>query len=569
MEALLIVGHQKQHQTNAHTRPRIRKRLYAAILTSWLVASTLLWHQYSTVFNSIATTSERVLIGLTLLFLSISWLYGFYHLFFAIFSLIHSTHKKCEEHPQAVNSAFSPVAILQTICDDFNSASTLSCLAQSYSDYHVFLLDDSRRTVTKIEIDDFSQKYSEKVTVIRRPEKAGFKAGNLNHALGVIPGRFSYIAIADSDTLLPNNFITHSISFLESLPELGYVQAIHHGNRGQHRFAEELIDVIRVGWMYYQPLRNEFGLPLCYGHGAVIRRSVLDLHGFFPEVVSEDIALSLELRRKGVRGAIHSSIICGEDYPNDYYTFRKRISRWVTADSECFDRHLFGFLRSRDVSLVEKLDALFRGAKVPVASLSFPFLLLTIAALLLSDLSTILTWPIVAASTATIISPYLCFIFDLKEKPLRLLALLSRLTFIYLSTPLLLVFRFLEYRLWGRSEFFVTGTDDREVAPASFARAFLSVNKAGYPFIGLLEVLAGLSMIILAFPTSNFALAAIGCALGLAPLGYLLSWENRLLRWLVHIPFILIVFALCAPLLFGVGSHYHWILLAILAFLLF
>ncbi|MEZ4893405.1 MAG: glycosyltransferase [Saprospiraceae bacterium] len=98
------------------------------------------------------------------------------------------------------------IALLYTTCNDFVEESVESCVRQHYNNYKVYILDDSSQQSFKDQVDAFAAEYPDRVTVVRRPDRKGFKAGNMNYGLANHAINEPYFAIADADEILPTDF---------------------------------------------------------------------------------------------------------------------------------------------------------------------------------------------------------------------------------------------------------------------------------------------------------------------------------------------------------------------------
>jgi cellulose synthase/poly-beta-1,6-N-acetylglucosamine synthase-like glycosyltransferase len=149
------------------------------------------------------------------------------------------------------------------------------------------------------------------------------------------------------------------MGYFEADPALAFVQAKQRavacpGNS----FSADLSLGIDCLWDYL-PLKNQFGLAPCFGHGVVIRRSALEAVGGFPEIVSEDLALTTMLREAGYFGVVASDIVCGEGVPRHLNQYRRRYEKWCVGIIEFARLYLRSFLRNKRIPLVEKLDLVF------------------------------------------------------------------------------------------------------------------------------------------------------------------------------------------------------------------
>ena len=203
-----------------------------------------------------------------------------------------------------------PVAILYTTCNDFDPVAFATCLSQSYPTFEVLVCDDSdqpdqvregvRRVLSETGIHP-------PVTILRRFDRRGFKAGNMNNALRLHGDRFKHFAVSDADEMLPDNFLEACVSKISTQPDLGFVQCAHAARAADASpFAMKHGVAIAGHWRHFVPARERFGLLPFYGHGALICTDAWRAVGGFPEIVSEDLALTVLLRRAGLPGNVPS-----------------------------------------------------------------------------------------------------------------------------------------------------------------------------------------------------------------------------------------------------------------------
>ena len=97
------------------------------------------------------------------------------------------------------------------------------------------ILDDSGQASYMKEIDAFASCHRN-VEVIRRTDRTGYKAGNLNNYLA---GRtdYDYFVVLDSDEVLPGNYIPEVLKYFNYNPRCGAVQARHSAKKGKMSFS--------------------------------------------------------------------------------------------------------------------------------------------------------------------------------------------------------------------------------------------------------------------------------------------------------------------------------------------
>jgi len=308
------------------------------------------------------------------LLLNFFWLISLYHIIVSIFSKFISP----PQYEKKLYSSFTPTAaILYTTMNDFNEEAVLSCVYQNYSNFDVFILDDSTDNKIKKQIDSFVLHYSEKVKLIRRSSKIGYKAGNLNYALNSISKKYDFFAVCDADGILPHNFLSKLLLEFLKDESIAIVQANQRAKvENISVFAQDFAFLTDIHWKYYVPVRSKFGFMMFYGHGAVIRTSVWEEVGGFPETITEDIAFSSIVRTKGYKIVFAPNIICLEEFPRNYCRFRKRNERWVRGTIEYLLKWYPSFLLSKKVAMKEKIDIFLASANLLIALPFFLYLII-------------------------------------------------------------------------------------------------------------------------------------------------------------------------------------------------
>ncbi|MCA9399776.1 MAG: glycosyltransferase, partial [Candidatus Omnitrophica bacterium] len=309
-----------------------RELLYVGLVVLW---SACLLYFNPRLLALLSTATDVFSAGAVIIFtlcLDFFWLYMLYHvLMITVSCWVRWKHPSQNLVPV---ETIVPVAILYPTRNDFRPVSAMSCLNLDYPDFHVFILDDSTDKEFRKNIDEWARTHTDKVTVIRREDKSGYKAGNLNHALETIGKDYPYFAICDADGILPRDFLTGLLPFLQD-KRVAYVQALQKGNPDQPEFFGQVLNfMIEAHYRYYVEAKNYFGFVMFYGHGGLLKTSVWQEAGGFPEIASEDLAYSARARALGYRGVYTDTVICLEDFPPGLPQLRKRSEKWIRGTSE-------------------------------------------------------------------------------------------------------------------------------------------------------------------------------------------------------------------------------------------
>ncbi|MFC0681684.1 glycosyltransferase family 2 protein [Lysobacter korlensis] len=257
--------------------------------------------------------------------------------------------------------ASARVALIACAADDFNADALRRSIAQQ-RDVTVVILDDSKSEAGKRAVDLFAAETG--AEVLRRSDRRGFKAGNLNTGIERIASRFDYVVLLDSDDVLPPDFVERALGHFARDPKVGIVQARHVAWRGDSAFTAQFAGLLGTHIDVTQRARSAGGFSMFMGRGAMISLEAYRAAGGIPELVMEDVAFSLEVHRAGYRVAYAPEIVCTEDYPVDYAAFRSQHRKLVEGTTEFVRRSWRRILGSR-MRWYEKIDLLFEQLMIP------------------------------------------------------------------------------------------------------------------------------------------------------------------------------------------------------------
>lgn len=599
-------GHEQRASTTRVIRQTPNPALYITIFSAWLFA--VVWFQ-PRLWELLAMASNTVgliTLGGFIFFINFAWLYGIYNASIVVFSLWYRCFgRKPETFVVDICSVLPPVAILYTTYNDFVERSAISCVNQDYPSFTVYLLDDSTDPESMAEVDRFASRFSDRVRVVRRDDRVGFKAGNLNNCLRTV-AKEKYYAIADADEVLPENFLTKLVPMMELDAQCGFVQANHRANPdAPTKLARSLGVGIDIHWSWYQPLRNDFGFVMFLGHGALLRRSCWEEIGGFPNIVSEDLGYAIEIREKGYRGGFAEDVVCFEDFPETVRAFRIRHMKWTRGTCEFLAKRLGWLIRAKNISWTEKLDIIFPTFNLPLTLLYLLFMLnanvflpllfgeIRYVTVVIGDYRAVLpsvtlnqgfsvihSADFALITLMTFFSPVLCFILALFFKPLRLFKFLCHSTSLYAALSPLSSIGVVSYLISGKATFLVTG-DANQTVSANIARtdthsslwgrvsdAIGKLTSRSHPdqlLVQSLEIGIGLALAALSVFSVQISLFGLSMAFLLMPVMHRLGWENKAISGLVYVPFILIIAGIglaglsmygMQSVFFGYGFHF-------------
>ncbi len=211
------------------------------------------------------------------------------------------------------------------------------CLRAIHQDYpvDVYVLDDSSEPAAREVVDRIAGERG--YTVLRRPERRGFKAGAINDWYARHGAAYDYFVLLDSDSFLPSDWVREALKYAEhpAQARVGIFQGLVNIWNFDTRFVQTLAPMSRVGQFVWESrLANALDAVFCYGHNCLVRRAAVDTTGGFVEgYVSEDFATAVALADRGW----HSRFVPLHTYeamPENVRGFIKRQNKWTRGAME-------------------------------------------------------------------------------------------------------------------------------------------------------------------------------------------------------------------------------------------
>lgn len=196
--------------------------------------------------------------------------------------------------------------------------------------------DDTREIVDRV-ADELSMR-GHAVSVLRRSERRGFKAGALD--AGLVEARGEWICVLDADARPPRDLLRRLARPLADDPAVGFAQARWSFDNGGDGLLEEAQALILDGLMLVeQPSLSDRRLPLQFnGTAGMWRRAALDRAGGWAGAssasVTEDLDLSFRARLAGFRGVQLARVVVPTELPSTVGAFRAQQARWVRGGAE-------------------------------------------------------------------------------------------------------------------------------------------------------------------------------------------------------------------------------------------
>jgi cellulose synthase/poly-beta-1,6-N-acetylglucosamine synthase-like glycosyltransferase len=474
-------------------------RLYTIIIACWLslTAVTLVPFLRAVRNSESHGALVLVLVCLSTVFVIYFWLNGTKDLIYTFYYFIRRKHftlpPEGEWRQQNGKTASKNVVAVYCTFNDFSGDSLERCMNQDYPNVSFVILDDSTNEVFMKQVDTFAREKN--IEVVRRDDRSGFKAGNLNHYLKKTD--FDFFIILDSDEVIPPNFITRCLDYFAFYPNAGIVQASHVATRNRNKFMQLFAIGVDSHWPTYQTVKHHNGFLSLLGHGAMVSQACYKAAGGFPHLVAEDLCMSIEARNKGYYTAFAPDVICEEEYPVSYLAFKKRHSKWTQGNMEFIKKYTWRIIRSK-MTWYEKLDIILFTYSLPLSAFFALYIIINVILLPVLDYKVVYPIWLLIPTIAFLVAPMLndVIFYAGKVNPLRLVWYLLHTVLLY-GSMLFTSLRASIKSTFGKSVFLVTPKEHDHLTKREAFRA----NRG--------ELLFGIGVLVVAFAFNHTVLSTI------------------------------------------------------------
>jgi cellulose synthase (UDP-forming) len=207
---------------------------------------------------------------------------------------------------------------------------TIAAALAMHVAHETWVLDDGGRPEVAALAADLGAHY------LARPDHDHAKAGNLNHALGLIDAAF--VAIFDADHVASPDFLVKTLGYFDD-PRVAIVQTpqeFYNTDSFEHQAAgigePDRFHEQALFYRVLQPGKNHWGGAFWCGTGAVVRVAALEaVGGVATETITEDIHTSIRLHRRGWRTVYHNEVLARGLAASDAATYQLQRHRWGTG----------------------------------------------------------------------------------------------------------------------------------------------------------------------------------------------------------------------------------------------
>ncbi|WP_162909968.1 glycosyltransferase family 2 protein [Aggregatilinea lenta] len=224
----------------------------------------------------------------------------------------------------------------------------------------VQVLDDSTDETTAIlraKVDGWRTRGLD-ITLLRRPERAGYKAGAL--AYGLAYCTTDCAGTFDADFVPAPDFLRRVMPHFNASPNVALVQTRWaHVNVDYNLLTRAQGLAMDQHFAIEQVARSRGDLPMSMnGTGGVWRRAaIVDAGGWSAETLTEDLDLSYRAFLKGWRFRYIVDVSVPGEVPPQLTAYKLQQARWAKGSTQCLAKHAGSLLRS-DLTLLQKVFGL-------------------------------------------------------------------------------------------------------------------------------------------------------------------------------------------------------------------
>lgn len=194
-------------------------------------------------------------------------------------------------------------------------------------------------------------------TVVRRSDRAGFKAGALDN--GMESARGELFCIFDADFVPGKDFLRRMVAPFAD-PTVGMVQARwEHANRDENLFTRAQSTLLDGHFVIEHTTRHAQGLFFNFnGTAGIWRRGAIeDAGGWQHDTLTEDLDLSYRAQLAGWRFVYAPQVAAPAEVPPDIAAFKSQQQRWAKGSVQVLRKLGGRILTSKEPRRV-KLEAL-------------------------------------------------------------------------------------------------------------------------------------------------------------------------------------------------------------------
>ena len=221
------------------------------------------------------------------------------------------------------------------------------------------------------------------ITVVRRSNREGFKAGALAQALKSAKGEFA--AMFDADFVVPENFLKRSMALITQDDNIACLQGRWgHLNRSENFLTRAQSVGIDGHFAAEQGARSYNALCMNFNGTAGVWRisSIAAAGGWSGDTLTEDLDLSYRVQLAGFKIVYDFDLVCLAEIPNNAAALKTQQQRWAMGSIQTAVKLLPTIFRSDILSFKQKIEAFLHMTHYFVSVLMVILCLITLPVLL-------------------------------------------------------------------------------------------------------------------------------------------------------------------------------------------
>ena len=226
--------------------------------------------------------------------------------------------------------------------------------------FEIQVLDDSNDETVEI-LDECVEEHKKNgidISLIRRPNRVGFKAGALEYGLDLAKGNF--IAIFDADFVPEPDFLKKTIKHFDN-EKVGVVQTRwEHLNENYSLLTKLQAFGLDAHFSVEQKGRNSNNYFINFnGTGGIWRKEcIVDAGGWQHDTLTEDLDLSYRAQMKGWKFKYLEEVGTPAELPAQINALKSQQFRWTKGAAENARKNLLNVLKS-NAPFSKKIHAFF------------------------------------------------------------------------------------------------------------------------------------------------------------------------------------------------------------------
>jgi len=202
--------------------------------------------------------------------------------------------------------------------------------------HETWVLDDGERP----EIEELARSLGARYLARSTHEHA--KAGNLNHALGIIDA--DILAVLDADHVAAPEFLRATLGYFSD-PRVALVQTpqdFYNVTSFEHGSGVAYGEPFHEQTLFYrllQPGKNRWNAAFWCGTNALVRTAALrEIGGAATETITEDIHTTIRFHRRGWKTVYHNEVLARGLAADDAAQYQLQRNRWGTGAMQVMRR---------------------------------------------------------------------------------------------------------------------------------------------------------------------------------------------------------------------------------------